>query len=159
MAKRKQNKQKTMGYIFPFVILVVLALIAVVLFASRNNQTIDQSDIVLVDDLELGEQIYAQNCASCHGANLEGEPDWQSFNPDGTFKAPPHDANGHTWHHSDSYLLDRIRNGTDNLDANLQLQSNMPAYRDTLSDAEIEAVLAFIKNSWPEDIQQTQASR
>ena len=82
--------------------------------------------------LELGETVYVENCASCHGENLEGEPDWQAGNPDGTLKAPPHDDDGHTWHHPDEYIYERIRYGTENLAPNVQAQSNMPAYRDVL---------------------------
>ena len=35
-------------------------------------------------------------------------------------------------------------------------KSNMAAFRDTLSDAEIWAVLAFIKSRWPAAIQERQ---
>ena len=36
-------------------------------------------------DSELleGEIHYQENCASCHGANLEGQPDWRSRLPNG----------------------------------------------------------------------------
>jgi mono/diheme cytochrome c family protein len=33
----------------------------------------------------------------------------------------------------------------------------MPAYKDTLSDREIWAVLAYIKSRWPEEIRERQA--
>jgi mono/diheme cytochrome c family protein len=36
-------------------------------------------------------------------------------------------------------------------------QSDMPAFAGVLSDEEIWAVLAFIKNSWPENIRKAQA--
>jgi cytochrome c len=28
-------------------------------------------------EISLGKEIYATHCASCHGQDLEGEPDWQ----------------------------------------------------------------------------------
>ena len=34
-------------------------------------------------DLVLGEKLYAQHCAVCHGANLEGQPDWRKKLPNG----------------------------------------------------------------------------
>ncbi|HAJ84004.1 MAG TPA: cytochrome C, partial [Rhodobacteraceae bacterium] len=34
-------------------------------------------------DLTVGRSLYGGNCASCHGANLEGQPNWQSANKDG----------------------------------------------------------------------------
>ncbi|WP_366142133.1 c-type cytochrome, partial [uncultured Roseobacter sp.] len=29
-------------------------------------------------DLESGKALYAEHCASCHGASLEGQPNWQT---------------------------------------------------------------------------------
>jgi mono/diheme cytochrome c family protein len=43
-----------------------------------------------------GERIYLAQCASCHGRELEGQPDWQSPLPNGRMPAPPHDDSGHT---------------------------------------------------------------
>ena len=52
-----------------------------------------------------GKEIYAANCASCHGDNLEGQPNWRSPDADGYLPAPPHDKSGHTWHHPDAMLF------------------------------------------------------
>ena len=32
-------------------------------------------------DLAMGAQLYAENCASCHGAALEGEANWRTPSP------------------------------------------------------------------------------
>ena len=53
----------------------------------------------------LGKQIYDQHCGRCHGANLEGQPNWRTRKPDGRMPAPPHDASGHTWEHTDAQLF------------------------------------------------------
>src|SRR3984893_6075924 len=37
-----------------------------------------------------GKAVYAQYCASCHGANLEGQPNWRERQPNGRLPAPPH---------------------------------------------------------------------
>jgi len=37
-------------------------------------------------------------------------------------------------------------------------ESDMPAYRDLLTDTEIWAVLAYIKSRWPQRIQDIQAN-
>ena len=110
-------------------------------------------------ELTLGETVYIENCASCHGANLEGQADWKTPNEDGSFRSPPHDETGHTWHHDDGYLLERIRYGTAVLPPNLRDKSNMPAYEDILTDEEITAVLTYIKSQWPDDIRQIQQER
>lgn len=112
-------------------------------------------------DIELGRKTYQQTCASCHGANLEGQPNWQSANPDGTYPAPPHDETGHTWHHGDEMLLDYIRKGGQVvLDGmGVDFKSGMPAFGDQLSDAEIDAVLAYLKSTWSEPARATQEDR
>ncbi|WP_170942271.1 c-type cytochrome, partial [Noviherbaspirillum denitrificans] len=66
--------------------------------------------------------------------------------------APPHDETGHTWHHPDSVLFDIVKNGlVPGRTAPDGYQSDMPAYGTTLSDADITAVLAYIKSTWPSE--------
>ena len=115
-----------------------------------------------VADLETGATLYAQNCASCHGADLEGEPDWQSAGPDGVFPAPPHDETGHTWHHGDGLLFEITKlGGAGALEARgiTGTPSGMPAFEGILTDDEIRDVLAYIRSTWPERIQEMQAAR
>ncbi|OQM74520.1 c-type cytochrome [Manganibacter manganicus] len=100
-----------------------------------------------------GEAVYARNCASCHGNNLEGQPDWQTRDEDGFMPAPPHDASGHTWHHPDQLLFNITKLGVVKA-ANLKdYKTRMPAYDGVLSDDDIIAVLSFIKSRWPTDVQ------
>lgn len=96
----------------------------------------------------LGERVYAQNCASCHGAKLEGQPNWQSRRANGRLPAPPHDDSGHTWHHADSLNFKVTKNGVVPPYAPQGYESDMPAFGGRLSDDEIWAVLAFIKSRW-----------
>ena len=112
-------------------------------------------------DLEHGRTLYEQHCASCHGVDLDGQPDWQSPNPDGTYPAPPHSAEGHTWHHADAMLFDYVKQGGQAVlgDMGVPFQSGMPAFADVLSDAEIEAILGYIRSTWPQNIQAAQAAR
>lgn len=107
-------------------------------------------------DLARGEAVYAKHCAACHGANLEGQPNWRERRPDGRLPAPPHDATGHTWHHADEVLFDLVKRGMAAY-AGPDYKSDMPAYAGTLSDDEIRAVLAYIKSRWPPDIREKQA--
>jgi mono/diheme cytochrome c family protein len=106
----------------------------------------------------LGAEAYAAECASCHGADLAGQPDWQTRLPDGTYPAPPHDASGHTWHHPDALLLDYIRRGGAALIGG-GFKSNMPGFADRLTEDEIQAVLAFIKSTWPAEVRARQEQR
>jgi mono/diheme cytochrome c family protein len=107
--------------------------------------------------IELGQRLYATHCASCHGADLQGEPDWQNPKPNGRMPAPPHDASGHTWHHSDEELFWITKFGLSAVVSNYE--SDMPAFGNVLSDREIEAVLAFIKGTWPAREQDYQRER
>ena len=103
----------------------------------------------------LGEQVYREHCASCHGANLQGQTDWRRRGPDCRLPAPPHDETGHTWHHPDDVLFRITKQGVSAIVPDYE--SDMPAYADVLTDAGIWAVLAFIKSQWPQPIQDRQA--
>lgn len=102
-----------------------------------------------------GEALYAQHCASCHGPELEGQPNWRNRLPDGRYPAPPHDATGHTWHHDDAYLFETTKHGGQ-ATAPRGFVSWMPAFADELSDAEIWSILTFIKSRWPPEIRARQ---
>ena len=67
----------------------------------------------------------------------------------GRYPAPPHDETGHTWHHADALLERIIRDGTAAVVGD-GYESDMPGFTDVMSDAEITAVLAYIKSTWPE---------
>lgn len=95
-----------------------------------------------------GADVYAAECAACHGAALEGAADWRSLGPDGLLPAPPHDASGHTWHHPDAVLFRITKYGTAAVVGG-GYQSAMMGFGDVLSDADIVAVLAYIKSTWP----------
>jgi mono/diheme cytochrome c family protein len=96
----------------------------------------------------LGAKIYAQHCASCHGAKLEGQPEWRRRLPSGRMPAPPHDESGHTWHHADNVLFGITQRGLVPPYAPADYQSDMPAFGDKLTDDHIWAVLAFVKSHW-----------
>jgi mono/diheme cytochrome c family protein len=119
--------------------------------AGYDRSQPDPSDPSLV---ARGKVVYAEQCASCHGANLEGQPNWRKLLPNGRLPAPPHDRTGHTWHHSDRQLFDTTKNGTARLMPGYE--TDMPAYKNVLSDADIWAVLSFIESTWPADIRDRQ---
>ena len=113
---------------------------------------VDADNSVLV---ARGEAVYAENCASCHGANLEGQADWRTRNADGTLKAPPHDKTGHTWHHPDADMFRYTKLGGQSL-APKGFKSAMPGFGETLSDQDIWAVLSFIHSRWPAPVRERQ---
>jgi len=135
----------------------VLAVAAVAGLAWRRPPPAATSDSAIAAQLALGGQLYQERCASCHGAKLEGQPDWRQRRPDGKLPAPPHDASGHTWHHSDRELFQITKHGLQSIVPGYQ--SDMPVFAGQLTDEEIWAVLAFIKSRWPERERQYQAER
>ena len=121
------------------------------------------ADHELLDrDIIAGERLYQQQCASCHGANLEGQPNWQSPNDDGVLPAPPHDASGHTWHHDNALLFEYTKlggRGALAVRGIADFNSGMPAFNGVITDDEIWDILAYIRSIWPEREQNAQASR
>lgn len=102
--------------------------------------------------LALGAQVYERNCAACHGAQLQGQPNWQQRDAQGRLPAPPHDASGHTWHHADEVLFRITKFGVAKAAGLTSYDSAMPIYDGVLTDEEIVAALSWIKSRWPSDI-------
>lgn len=101
--------------------------------------------------------LYAINCASCHGAQLEGQPDWMSHLPNGRLPAPPHDETGHTWHHSDAQLFRIVKEGLAVFAPGYEM--DIPAFTDRVTDDEIRVVIDIIKSTWQERERDYQRSR
>ncbi len=88
----------------------------------------DPSKVWTVDELkQRGESVYTANCVACHQANGKGVP--------GAFAA-----------------LDGspVVNGAkaDQINILLNGKAGMPAWKATLSDTEIAAVITYTRNSW-----------
>ena len=138
-----------------FIFSVFLILTVLYFFITNSNKSNASINLNTTDNsiIENGKQIYAKNCASCHGVNLEGQKNWMSRLPDGLMPAPPHDETGHTWHHPDRYLFMVTKYGIEEFIGE-NYPNNMPAYKDILSDKEIIAVLSYIKSTWPSKIKE-----
>lgn len=134
---------------------MILLLSIMVLGSSpaMGGTGIDGVKTVLLPDepavVVVGESVYSTQCASCHGASLEGQPNWSTRLDNGMMPAPPHDASGHTWHHGDDLLFEITKYGPAKSIGDLEYKSMMPGFERILSDDEIVAVLSFIKNTWP----------
>jgi mono/diheme cytochrome c family protein len=111
--------------------------------SGPGHRTAAPGDPAEVRQVETGAHLYQTHCASCHGRELEGQANWREPLPDGSFPAPPHDASGHTWRHSDPQLFEATRRGNG---------SSMPGFEGVLSDAEIGSTFAYIKSRWPAEL-------
>ena len=153
---RRFVRQRSRFYPIAIVLgIVAVGIVATLVLRPRSDTTSRFADPDNTEQVAMGQTIYGRSCASCHGANLEGQPNWKKPLPTGGLPAPPHDETGHTWHHDDALLFQITKHGGQN-DAARGFRSNMPAFKDLLTDEEIWAVLAYIKSRWPAAIRARQ---
>jgi mono/diheme cytochrome c family protein len=137
--------------------MVTLLLLVGVIISMKMDGRPSRADPDNLSQVSVGKRIYNIHCAACHGVRLEGQPDWRKKLPSGRMPAPPHDATGHTWHHTDSMLFGITKYGLlPGKYAPPDYRSDMPAFMGALSDEEIWAVLAYIKSFWPQELRQAQ---
>lgn len=133
-----------------------IAALKTALFASfivlQGSELNAQSGLLPYEDpsaVAAGKVLYEENCAVCHGIDLKGQPDWRGVDADGFMPAPPHDGDGHTWHHPDTLLFMITKFGTAAMVGD-DYKSNMAGYDGVLSDDQILQTLAYIKSTWSE---------
>lgn len=126
------------------VLAIAIGLFGAVAAAYAADSALPPLDAELV---EAGRSVYAKHCASCHGARAEGASNWEQPDVQGELPAPPHDAEGHTWKHSDAMLYRIVMRGwrdpfnkTDRL--------TMPGFSGILSPGEVRAVITYLKTLW-----------
>jgi mono/diheme cytochrome c family protein len=96
--------------------------------------------------ISRGEHIFGKNCAECHGELAQGAFNWRQQGTDGKFPPPPLNGTGHAWHHPKAALIHVIRSGSPGG------QGNMPAWKDKLSEQDIEDVIAWFQSLWPDEV-------
>lgn len=106
--------------------------------------------------VERGALVYRTHCAACHGAQRQGQPNWRERDAGGLLPAPPHDAEGHTWHHPDEVLFRLTKYGIAKEARLPDYRTAMPVYDGVLRDEDIVAVLSWIKAQWPAEIRERQ---
>lgn len=118
--------------------------------AARNQQAqTQQVQVVRNQDsvqIQRGYKMYTQNCASCHGVNGQGAPNWSHPGVQGKDAAPPLNGTGHAWHHPMKALMTTINYGT------VRLGGSMPAWKDKLSEQDIGDIIAWFQSQWPDEI-------
>ena len=132
---------------------LILGLVAVTWFLTAcgsNTGSVTAVSGDPPDQLVDGKTLYEAHCASCHGINGEGQPNWKVPSAEGVFPAPPHDSEGHTWHHPDQLLLEITANGGS------MPNSAMPGFADKLTREQMAATLDHIKTFWDSDQRATQ---
>jgi mono/diheme cytochrome c family protein len=128
------------------------ALALLFLAGCRDEEPAEKSTAAFV---EQGADLYEENCLVCHGGETGGEI---------SDVPPPHNTEGHTWHHVDCWLLQMILEGNDEFRQELLQQqgvppedSVMPAFGDRISEDEALSILAYIKTWWTEEQREFQS--
>lgn len=94
-----------------------------------------------------GRAAYEHYCQSCHGQQGKGQAgDWRARGPDGKYPPPPLDDSAHAWHHPTKVLHQVIRQGSPGG------TGNMPAWKDVLTDAQIDDLIVYIKSLWSDEV-------
>jgi len=109
--------------------------IAAYLQTGVGAQPADATQVTNAASVALGHQVYDANCARCHGANGEGVNN----------NFPNLAANQAFWNGPPINLIAMVLGGFSPWHDG---QSNMPAFRATLSDDEIAAVANYVRTSW-----------
>lgn len=130
--------------------------VATILGACSADATV-RADPSNSRQVTAGKAVYDRNCSACHGAKLEGQPEWRSRLSNGRMPAPPHDDSGHTWHHDDDLLFGITKFGLTPPYGPPAYESDMPAFGSTLSDQQIWDVLAYIKSRWSARTRESQS--
>jgi len=143
--------------------LLLLTLSVAISGCSDSNESVAPSEIDQINSIdsdtdgkdrwynqaqvEHGTQVFATNCAVCHGEQAQGlTEDWRQRLPDGNFPAPPLNGSAHAWHHPLEQLSSTIEAG------GVPYGGQMPPFAEVLSDEDKLAAIAYFQSFWEEEI-------
>jgi mono/diheme cytochrome c family protein len=99
--------------------------IGLVFFSALVATSVARSQAVATADISAGAVLFRDNCARCHGANLEG-----------TGKAPALAEIRTKKHWTDERITNRILSGAG---------KKMPAFRGSLTEDQIRQLIAYLR--------------
>ena len=140
-AKNQKGAHKAWGWAL---VAGALLLFGATVFWPTGNKNMFEADEATISQ---GGQLYAKNCAACHGPQAEGQfPDKKMGGqlPDGRYIAPALNGTAHMWHHAPDLLFRIVKQGSPAPD------SPMVGWKDKMTDDEIGSVLAYLQSIWPE---------
>lgn len=106
--------------------------------ALQNNR------LFSTESLFRGVRLFHEHCAQCHGPEAQGHPDWR--NPK-MAAAPPLDGTGNVWKRRKQDMIAVIKNGVKR-----NGDPVMPAWKDRLTDREIEDIITWYQALWPPEV-------
>lgn len=128
---RRAERNRRLARVLPVVVVGVAAVLAVVLVASGGSDE-EPPAPGSPEELALGEEVFEQRCATCHGEGLRGG-----------IAGPPllHEVYAPD-HHPDSAIRAAVARG---VQPHHWEFAGMPPIPD-LADADVEAVIAYIRH-------------
>ncbi len=143
MLKSQNRWLKVFGFF-----LILVAIVSILLSFSPVDSRWYKPEMVAI-----GDTLFQQNCASCHGVNAEGTLEWKKTDSNGNYPPPPLNGSAHAWHHDLSVLKNSIREG------GVKLGGTMPPFNEKLSASDIEAVIAYFQSKWSDQLYQQWQNR
>jgi len=128
-------------------VLILFSSCALLACSDKQDFVADEGRWYDSAQLAMGETVFADNCAQCHGDAAQGlTSDWKQKLDDGSFPPPPLDGSAHAWHHPQSVLLQVIDNG------GAEFGGKMPAFATVLDQEEKLSAMAYFQNFWTDEI-------
>ena len=142
------------GHFLSIAILIAIAITAVTVMIERYIAgKATSADPANTQQVAMGRNLYLEHCAYCHGPNRAG----QGADATSGIAAPALDQSGRAPTEPDRALFEIVKYGGQPF-APLGAKSKMPGYEFTLADPQIWAILAFLKNRWPDAVRDGQAA-
>ena len=103
-------------------------------------------------DIANGKNLFAKNCATCHGPAGIGSqsPALKKKRTDGKYQPPALNGTAHTWHHAPDLLRNIIAKGGKSYGKGYE--GWMPEYDKTLTQKQRDDILKYVHALWPEKI-------
>ena len=122
--------------LIPVLIAIPIGLWSIVTFTREATPGLTLTNPFLPDEssLKIGQQVFTENCAVCHGEAGRGNGPAAA----GLSLKPPDYGNGHLDIHTDGDIFYWIQNG-------ISQGSPMPAFKDKLTDDQIWNVVNYVR--------------
>jgi mono/diheme cytochrome c family protein len=131
--------------------LVAIGATAVVMLVERRAASVaTEARPDRPAQVALGRTIYRQGCAYCHGSEREGHEEWRPDTPVSSGLAPPLDERSPAVERPDRDMFEIVKFGGQPF-LRVGQRSQMPAFEFNLTDAQIWAVIAYLKYRWPSE--------
>ncbi|MBF0352885.1 MAG: cytochrome c [SAR324 cluster bacterium] len=151
--EHKPRKKKEPLALWVGLVVITLAGAGVYLYQKTPASL---SDPPTSTQIEQGEQLFTQNCVSCHGPGARGENPNQPMGgekPEGGYLAPALNGKGHAWHHPNETLFEIVKKGS------IASDSPMRGFEGKLTDDEIVSTIQYFKSLWSDEIKMRHAMR